>query len=158
MNIKIDKEKRVFFIIGSMGSGKTVLAKQLKKKLGRTIVLDDFGYHSINPLRRIGLVSLIAKARHLNKKIITNITYYKTIPKRYEFKDNHIIAWLFTSMEAELFNDLIEMGVDSYYLTKQRKAYIYAISKKRKTRPFLYLTLEKDKKTIHHEIHRYKLK
>lgn len=109
-----DKDKKVFFIIGMAGSGKTTLANVLKHEIvinknisnDDIVVYDDVSY-KINRNLDIEIIETIASIRHTDKNVLVLL---HTLPHyRFNFLENKYITWIFTSMSKELYQDLCMM-------------------------------------------------
>jgi len=152
-------KKLVYIIMGQMGSGKTVLSKQIKQKLGNnTKIFEDYSFIlESKPEAKLELLTIISKARHIDQKIIVVAHRVRSLGSRFDFRKNDLLVWIFTSLSVEEFSILKDMGINTNYLHKLHKAWINCMTKKRKTRPYLSMTLNKNRTSIDYEYHRYRL-
>lgn len=145
---KLVKDKNLFVISGSMGSGKTILAKYLKNQLDNTVIYDDYSYkmESEEALREYNEIrSGIIRIRHTSEKFI--ICTYGLPNRLLDDKMlmqylNRKIVWLFTSIDMYSFYDY-PITVPSFIVDRFRRMCRNSdIKKGRKTRPFLLVTKE----------------
>lgn len=154
MNIDKLKDVSLYMIIGSPGTGKTVITHELKKSLKKDIeTLDDFAFNvsklsyrdRTNPIHY--LMNRVSKMRHEDKPIIV-VSHYSQIFKR-------IILSLRSSVVEKDIRPkyaiiLTDMTVEEYYnvglhipkelAIKFRNASKRSSQGKNKTRPYLVIT------------------
>lgn len=148
MNLNLLEDKQIFLIIGSMGSGKTTFANNLKTYLDTNIEIeDDFLYFKSNdmPKKVLNTMNKMAMMRHTNNKMALCI-YHSTWNNRFYRVINNphssiskTFAIIYTSAEVnQLYNSPIK--IPSNLIDKFRKQYVLCIEHKRKTRPYLVVT------------------
>lgn len=131
-------EKLIFFIMGEPGSGKTVLAHELKAIMkGKVKIFEDVAYH---PKLEIEVVNALARVRHTGDKIIICTIPSQYLAKRYDFRENHYITWFLTSMSGQSYYFLESLGIDTEIMAKFAKSWRNSVKGKTKTRPWISIT------------------
>lgn len=149
-------QKLFYIIIGNQGSGKTVLANQLKSKIGSDVqIFDDFFYMGVRPKATNDIMSRVSRCRHTGEKTIATMHY---IPKeQFNFKTNNYITWILTSIGPEIYYHLRKhLRLRSKKILKFAKSYKRSALGLTKTRPYLIMTVNNRK--VNYEIHRFKNK
>ena len=142
--------ERVLIVSGEMGSGKTVLANQIKDTIGyNCTIYDDFSYKTSNrPKKRIEyeILGKIAQLRHIDETLVICVNRYPTGLTRLFNREyfGTIFGWVFTSINMMDFYDY-PITVPKPTVVKFMKKYMFSITKKRKTRPYLLVTKDEQK-------------
>jgi|APSaa5957512535_1039671.scaffolds.fasta_scaffold04504_10 hypothetical protein len=142
------KDKKIFIVIGSPGTGKTTLVtKHLPKFIkGDYSIYEDLNmvlYKSKTPEKKLhDLLNEIASLRHFENKRIFVIT--NQVPnKLMRYLQNPIIfsqtCFLFTSAERSLIDDM-PLNFSYIQLLMFRKRLLHSLKKGLKTRPFLVMS------------------
>jgi predicted ATP-binding protein involved in virulence len=144
---RLIKDKNAVFIIGTMGSGKTILANQIENTYK---IYEDvhYMYKDKERIRKeYDILSDIAKSRHLNKKII--VTTYGKLNKRflpqftgntYDYQDRCYILIDVSAQMISEYNSSVNTIFPLSLLYQQREKFYNMIKHKRKTRPYLLFT------------------
>lgn len=144
---KFLKDKKVIFIIGSVGSGKTTLANEIDQE---KIIYEDMTFFNTPKelfRKKIMLKRNIIKARHGGKSVVL-ITNYKIYPyfmplnQKYEFNsefDLKQFAYIFIGLSFDQI-DYYSRSFNRAYLKYNQNKFIKSIKNKRKTRPYLIIS------------------
>lgn len=157
MNVNNLKDISLYMVVGSCGTGKTVLCHELKKSLKRDIeTLDDFSFKvskltntdRTNPL--FYLMDRVSKMRHEKNPIIATSHYSRVFNKVIQLldvpfitKDNPKFAIILTDLvEEEYYN--FPVHIPKKIAIKFRNANRRSMQGKNKTRPYLVITQDKE--------------
>jgi len=145
---KLLKNKKIFFVVGSMGIGKTTFANKLSKLLiDKTEIIDNYMYGLTSDREAMRylfkLKSGFAGIRHTNNNFIICTHRYpnkldREITSRF-YREK--IAWIFLSIDKWDFYDY-PITVPKKLVHKFNIKLKNSLTQKRKTRPYLIVTKE----------------
>jgi len=142
------KNRDIIFIIGPMGSGKTIMADQINtadcESGGKGYeIIEDMRMNSYNKDKCRNEINYYIKQ---NKPLI--ITVIGNLDNRYDFNNNESIAWIFVGIngyQANNYKKFIHRAV----IYKLSKKYFSSIRNHRKTRPYLLVQNDQLRDNIH---------
>jgi len=143
------KNRDIIFIIGPMGSGKTIMADQINTADCES---GGKGYEIIDDMHMLSSYNKDKYRREFSyylsqhKRLI--ITVLGTIDNRYDFNNDESIAWIFVGIngyQANNYKKFIHRAV----IYKLSKKYFSSIRNHRKTRPYLLVQNDQLRDNIH---------
>lgn len=137
---KLCKNFDVIFIIGGVGSGKTTIANKIELP---KMIYDDVHFLTEYKSGKIEseIINKIISARHVKEKII--ICFNGLIKPEFSINKYENFAWIFTSFGAE-YHHYYDRYLSDAPTKKLTIAYIYSITRKRKTKPYLFVSKYKN--------------
>lgn len=130
------KNKKAFFIIGSPGTGKTILAEIIRKKItGKVLFFDDLSYIRKVDTRYINIYNRVKNCKYTQNKTI--VTTHHTPFINYSPFLNKNCVWIIINTTSELIENY---SIPHYCIRYLNNAWNDLVERRRTTRPCIIIS------------------